>query len=269
MKIGSGSNSLPGCAPTPDNVTPAAASGPPPLDAISPGSMPMPASPAMTEDRGRGKPLLLAVVLLCLLVAGGALYLGNGNVGAGFGAGFGAAKKGVLTLAARYLPGQGAVTTNPAVALTPAQQRLVSEYSPAKPINEAKRVKAIAGSRVDGQDASEPVQTMTSAVAVVAGRTVPAPAMAATPGAPAAVTPVVASPAAAAPADAVKYSNWPAIKITAVIGGQNARSFARVNNRLVSVGDTVDSMNVLAISSQRVTLAWNGQQRDFYVGNSR
>lgn len=261
MKIGTGSNSLPGCAPTPDNVTPAAASGPPPLDSVAPGGMPMPASPAVTAERGNSKPFMLAVVLVVLLVTGGAMYLGHGNVGAGFGE----AKKGVLTLAARYLPGPGVVTTNAAVALTPAQQRLVSDYSPVKPINEAKRVKAVAGSRVEGQEAIEPGQAMTSAVAVVAA----APAMAATPGAPAAVTPVVASPAAVAPSDAVKSSNWPAIKITAVIAGQNARSFARVNNRLVSVGDTVDSMNVLAISTQRVTLAWNGQQRDFYVGTGR
>ncbi len=265
MKIGTGGNSLPGCAPTPDNVTPAVTSGPPPLDSVAPGSMPMPASPAVTAERGNSKPFMLAVVLVVLLLTGGAIYLGHGNVGAGFGE----AKKGVLKLAARYLPGPGAVTTNVAVALTPTQQQLVSDYSPAKPINEAKRVKAVAGSRVEGQEAIEPAQVMTSDVAVVAGRTVPAPAMAATPGAPAAVTPVVASPAAAVPSAAVKPSNWPAIKITAVIAGQNARSFARVNNRLVSVGDTVDSMNVLAISTQRVTLAWNGQQRDFYVGTAR
>jgi len=60
---------------------------------------------------------------------------------------------------------------------------------------------------------------------------------------------------------------WPTIKLTAIIGGPHIRSFARVNGKLVTLGDTVESMPVAAISTQGVTLICKGQHRDFYVGD--
>jgi hypothetical protein len=78
----------------------------------------------------------------------------------------------------------------------------------------------------------------------------------------------VANPAAAAIPE--KPFVWPVIKITAVIGAQQGKSLARINGRLVSQGDRIESLTVEAIAPQCVTLvAGTGERRDFYVGANR
>jgi len=264
MKIGTGNNNaLPGCQPTPDSEP----SVPPPIPPPIPPPLNMP-NPSLAEGRSNGRNFLVVVAMLVIVVTGVLLFIGNGNMGAGFDV----VRKKVLQLAAPYLPGKGAVATNSTVALTPLQQKLVSDYSPAKPINEAKRVKAIAGSRVgsteDGDTNSAAIAAAVPVTSVIPLQPPPAPEVSTEsrrPPAPETGKPGV-SAAATKP---VKPTIWPAIKISAAIAPQNAKAFARVNGRLVSVGDIVDTMTVTAINSQYVTLSCNGQQRDFYVGTNR
>lgn len=269
MKIGSDSNALPGCAPTPDNAAPATGALPPPLEASRTPNFPPPSD--SSNGRQSGKNVLLAVVLLVIVVTGVLLLIGQGNMRAGVAV----ARKNITKLATQYLPGMGAGKTNQTMNLTPAQQKFVADYSPAIPIKEAKRVKAVAGSRVRDQGDGEATNAESVAVATAdAGPSTPAQS-AATPAAapdeprrsqPTEVGAPVAAAAKPTAAAMAKPVVWPAIKITAVIAGQHSKSFARINGRLVSIGDTFDNMTVVAISPQYVTMSSNGQERDFYVG---
>lgn len=224
MQIGTGNNRLPGSAPTANETAASAFSA----------SAPVLAAPKPLEDDvppSSRKGLLLVVVLL-LAATGGAYFL------MGSGPKADAVKKFFAQLGA-VVPGMGKSATTNAVVLTDAQRKFVAEYSPVKPINEAKRVKNLAHNRVAGQD-----DEATN----------------------------VASPSAAATntaATADKATNWPEIKVTAAIGGANSKWFARINGQLVRVGDKVDGATVTLIAADHVTMGFSGEQRNFHVGGAR
>jgi hypothetical protein len=207
-------------------------------------------------------------VAAALVVVAGALLVRSREWN---GAGISSAADGVkrfFTRMAGYLPGAGATATNSGVALTAAQRRLVAEYSPARPINETKRVKELERNRVAGSSSGDTVRAGGTVAPPVATGATSIPAVVSEPAAttsgkskPPRLT--VAAPVAGNPIV------WPAINITATIGDRQSKWLARVNGRLVTVGDTVDDAVVVAISARRVTLTYNGQQRDFVIGAGR
>lgn len=80
---------------------------------------------------------------------------------------------------------------------------------------------------------------------------------------------IPAAPAAkprAAASVAVPAGTWTNVQVTAIIGDAKGRFFARVNRRLVTVGDIVGSMTVVAISSEKVRFAQGGEEREYHVG---
>jgi len=255
MQIGSGSNHLPGCAPAPDGAPPATPVAPAP-------GMPEPPPP------GRSRRMTIRFLIVAgAMVAAVGLFLARGQ--AGKGGEISAAKDGALrflTRMAAALPGTGASATNGVAARTPTQQRLAAEYSPIRPINETKRVKELERNRVAGPNPDSATSAVISAAEPVATNVTP----------PATVVP---APAAAGSGKAKplrqagavltenKMPDWPAIKVTATIGDQHARWFARVNGHLVTTGDTINGAAVVAISWQSVTMKFNGQQRDFYTSS--
>jgi len=258
MQIGTGNNRLPGCAPTANDAAPDV---PPVTTAPVPARQ---APPAGGELRS-GKKALFLVVALLLAATAGAFVL-RGHVPEG--------KERVRQIIARLaaiLPGMGSVATTNAAALTPTQRQWVSDYSPARPINDARRVKELVHNREAGQDSD--VTTNTSAAAV------PTATVAAASNPPTGSEPApVASgqlqpsrppvPATHAP-EKKKTDIWPEIRVTAIIGGANSKWIALINKQLVKAGDRVDGATVVVITADHVTMACNGEERDFLVGARR
>ena len=256
MQIGTGNNRLPGSAPIANE--PAATPAPAPVLAA-----PQPLADDAPPSSRKG---LLLVVVLLLAAAGGAYFL------MGSGPKADAAKKLFAQLVA-LVPGMGSAATTNAVVLTDAQRKIVADYSPAKPINEAKRVKNLVRNRVADQD-----DEATNAAAVTGapregGATSNASAAASKPAATAHKKPSHPSASAAAAtntaAAAEKANNWPEIKVTASIGGANSKWFARINGQLVRVGDKIDGATVSSIAADHVTMDFGGETRNFHVGGSR
>jgi hypothetical protein len=268
MQIGSGNNQLPGNPPPTNAALPAT----PPAAPTAGG-----AAGGATGDR-KVSCLVVAVLLLVVGAVAAFFMLGRDLKGLGAGSGEPGEQKKLLARLVASLPGAkapGDIMLTNGVRISAAQQRLVSEYSPAKPINEARRVREVERGRALGQEADP--ATGAPPVAVTA----PVPA-AGSPTAPAGSPPVAstmpsmgsrtATPPRVAPAGAgvEKPFVWPDVKITAIIGGaQQGKWLARINGKLVSVGETIDGVNVVAISAQSVTLAANGQQRELPVGSGR
>ena len=74
------------------------------------------------------------------------------------------------------------------------------------------------------------------------------------------------SPQVSAVPAAVPAVVWPKVEVTAIIGHAQGHYFARVNHRLVTVGDTIRGMTVVGISAQSVKFAQGGAEREFPVG---
>jgi len=260
MQIGSGSNYLPGCAPTPKGVPSTTPPTPAPMAPEPP--------PVRAGRRHRTTVALLLVVGAVLVAVAGAFFVRGREWNR---AGIASATDGVkrfFTRMAGYLPGTGATATNQGVVLTPAQQRLVAEYSPVRPINETKRVKELERSRVAEPNPDDRARVGGAAIRPVAMGVTSTPAVVSEPAAATTEKSRTSRPPVAAPV-AEKPFVWPAINVTAAIGDRQSKWIARVNGRLVTVGDTIDGALVVAISTQRVTLACNGQQRDFFMGAGR
>lgn len=66
--------------------------------------------------------------------------------------------------------------------------------------------------------------------------------------------------------DAEPVGIWTNVHVTAIIGDANGHFFARINRRLVKVGDTVSGLTVVSISSQKVKVARGSEVREFQVG---
>ncbi|MEI8243926.1 MAG: hypothetical protein WCI17_11705 [bacterium] len=272
MQIGSGSNHLPGCAPTAGGTPPAASPEPPPAPAFAPPAAAPGATPPVRPFDKKSSCLVAGVLLLVVLAAAAYFLVGREFKKAGGSDGAGVRQ--ALGKLASFLPGRTTVAVSNGVPLTAAQQRMVAELSPARPIHEARRVSGLESARVAGGE------TNAAAVAVPVAATAAVPVAVAAPPPAAVPAPVATTPAgkvkpargtgAASATPAEKPFVWPGVRITAAIGGQQAKWIALINGRLVSVGDSVDGVSVVAISAQRVTLAaGNGQQRDFYVGAGR
>ena len=149
-----------------------------------------------------------------------------------------------------------AVVTNDSVSLTPTQLRIATEYSPFRPVSEARRVEELERRRVEtsvtgvesraqGVAASSPVVMSPAPGDVGTGRTVHA----------AAEKPVV----------------WPPLRVTAIIGDRHSNGYIRVNGRLLTTGDLIDGVVVTAISNspRSVTLSYGGRLRVFYAGDGK
>lgn len=74
--------------------------------------------------------------------------------------------------------------------------------------------------------------------------------------------PAAAQPAEPSAAPFTWAKGWPRICITAVLISSDG-IYARVNGRMVTVGDTVDGVRVEEIGLAGVTVAWQGQLRTF------
>ena len=215
--------------------------------------------------------LVVGVLLLAVVAAGAYLMLGRDLKSAHGAVGPGAGKSFFSRLAA-YLPGKGTAATNDG-------QRTASEYSPIVPINEAKRVKSVVRDRVGaGQQEPEgatntvavtPVAPVLPAVPAATSTTV---AVAGTGTAPAKPNPAGRLPGtgpAGAGTAVEKPFVWPDLKVTAAIGDRQGKWFARINGRLLTVGDTAEGTTVVAISAQRVIMGYGELQHEYYVGSGR
>ena len=60
-------------------------------------------------------------------------------------------------------------------------------------------------------------------------------------------------------------TNWPALRLSAVIVGADGRSCARINNHLVTTGSVVSGAVVVAISPQSVTLERRHERRSIML----
>ena len=253
MQIGSNSSHIPGCAPVVDHTP----SAPPPL---------VPSPPL----RGRRRPPLAVVVCL---IAGVALVVVVGVVLALWHARertwLSSAADGIRHVFLRMVYRPDATATNDSVTLTPAQLRLAAEYSPIRPINEAKRVIGLELDHVAVQNTDDTVRADGSATGPTIAGATSTPTVVGSASAPAASRKSKPVRSALAEPAAKKPFVWPTIKVTAAIGDRSSNWVASVNGRLVTVGDTVDGAVVVAISSRCVTLACEGQQRDFYIGSRR
>lgn len=251
MQIGTGSNHLPGCAPAPAGSLPAGLP-PPPV-------VPVPLTRRPTKHDRRVTIVLVCLLLLTIAVVGVHLYFGRDMKATGGLAVLDSAKQFVVRLTAPQ-PGREGTATNSSLHLTPGQQRIVAEYSPARQIQEAKRAKELARARAAGQVEDGASNAAPSAPAVPA----PASASVLEPGPHAAAGKLTAS----RPDAEKSFPIWPDARISGIIGSPQSRWVARINGHLVSVGDTFDGVKVTAIATQRVTLSYGGQERDFFVGAS-
>ena len=164
-----------------------------------------------------------------------------------------------------FLPFAG---TNTTLTVSTVQRRIVS----ARAINETKRVEGMAGDRLIGENPSTdsatkpatPTAGTTGAVvsvhAPLSDRT--APTVTNSPATASRTARGVKPPIVLPPA-------WPPVCVTALLGSEHGRVVARINGSLVSLGDTVDGMKVVALSPRSVTLDLWGQRREFFVNGPR
>ena len=62
---------------------------------------------------------------------------------------------------------------------------------------------------------------------------------------------------------------WTGITVTAIICGRGGASCARINNRLLQTGDTINGLRILAITSHSVTLARGTERYEFLLDAGR
>ena len=251
--------------------TPLPGSKPPPGPAGvgAPADPVAPAGGYAAVKQPRERRLGWAVFLLLLAGAGVAMYaLARGVVPLPEGrkAGFGAI--------ARWLPHAPTWrsivpfwATNGLSRLTTVQQQVAHDYSLADQLAATKRAMAAEAARVRGSTAAQHAHTPSGGVAVVVFRTaavaVARSATGATGTVPAAI-PVVAKSGVTPAVKPIQV--WSNVLVSGVIGGPHGRYYARVNRRVVGVGDMVDDMTVTAVSPRSVTLARHGDEREFMVG---
>lgn len=158
--------------------------------------------------------------------------------------------------------------TNAIGSLSAAQRRIATDYSPIRAINEAKRVKSLAGARAAvaslpadaGTNHLAGTGNATGAVLAVVSPQAPGAATNAPPPVPRATRTIKPAP--------VMLPTWPHVRVTALLGSERGKVVARINGSLVTLGDTVDGMKVVALSPQSVTLEMWGQKRTFTVTGS-
>lgn len=158
--------------------------------------------------------------------------------------------------------------TNAIGSLSAAQRRITAEYSPIRPIHEAKRVQALAGAR--GVAGSLPADAGTNRP-VATGNATGAEISVVSPQASAAATnapPQVPRATRAVKPAPVTLPAWPQVRVTALLGSERGRVVARINGSLVTLGDTVDGLKVVELTPQSVTLEMWGQKRSFTVTGS-
>jgi hypothetical protein len=230
---------------------------PAPVPAASHPPPPPPRRPAAVKPRKSGGRLGVLIVLLLLILLGGALYF--------------------LLAAAPHnedpaAPGSSAPLLEKIQALLPARwfRKPASAPQPAPPppaplsapIQQAQQViQAVLATRATNHstDASAPAPTAPAeddpAVPPVASRALPRPPR---PG-DSKTTPAVVPPEPPA------ILEWPAIELTAIVGG-GTRGSALINGDLLTVGEeNVDGVTLVKIESQAALLQFNGQQRRFTV----
>ena len=216
-----------------------------------------PPPPAAAKRRKSGGRMGVLIVLLLLILLGGALYF--------------------LLAAAPHnedpaAPGSSAPLLEKIQALLPARwfRKPASAPQPAPPppaplsapIQQAQQViQAVLATRATNHstDASAPAPTAPAeddpAVPPVASRALPRPPR---PG-DSKTTPAVVPPEPPA------ILEWPAIELTAIVGG-GTRGSALINGDLLTVGEeNVDGVTLVKIESQAALLQFNGQQRRFTV----
>lgn len=158
--------------------------------------------------------------------------------------------------------------TNAIGSLSVAQRRMATDFSPIRPIHEAKRVQALAGARAAvaslpaDAGTNRPVATgnATGAALSVVSPEASVAATNAPPQVPRATRTINPAP--------VTLPAWPQVRVTALLGSERGRVVARINGSLVTLGDTVDGMKVAALSPESVTLEMWGQKRTFTVTGS-
>jgi len=244
MQIGSDNKHLPGCAPTQGE-----AAAP-----VAPVAPVVPVNKDEASPRSRKGWLLIAVLLLAVIV-GALLMPVRGAKGA---------RPDLFSQLAAFLPGSRPpvviVKTNAVTAARakPAQPHAAVGSSAAGPLNETKGGKELLLARETKSNGAS--NAVTEVVTAASGLVTNPPAN---------VTPPKPEAAAAAgrPSDR-KTDSWPALHVTAAIGGTN-KFFARINGQLVVVGDTVAGATVRVITQNNVTMEWHGEQRNFHVGSRR
>lgn len=78
-------------------------------------------------------------------------------------------------------------------------------------------------------------------------------------------TPV--SPAVSTTTEAAPVRPWPALKVTALMA-MGGRGTVRINERMLTVGDSVEGVRVVKIDARGVTLVWGGQTNVLSSGQS-
>ena len=64
-------------------------------------------------------------------------------------------------------------------------------------------------------------------------------------------------------------ATWPRLTVSGIIGGGRAgHSAVIINGKLLSVGDSIEAVKVLAIEKQRVKLAFEGEERSLGAGST-
>lgn len=200
---------------------------------------PLPPSPGNGNGSAAGRRVLRALLALAAIggsIAGCAYYLKRQGVHLRELPGGAAAQQAYDWLRSKAGRAPGA----PGVG-APAATRAATQYSPAVPVREARRVAAAVSNRVE-RDAAD---TAAAAPAVTAAAKTNA-------------VPAARTVAAASRPPAV----WPPMHVSAVATMAGRRSFARINGRLLSAGDTIDGVTVVHVSASGVTLAFGGERRE-------
>ena len=259
MQIGTGNNRLPGSASTAEEAAatataPVAPAAPPPV--LRP--------PPRPRRRLSARDIFLVVVLLLIVAAIALVVTGRAPKVEDV--------QPLLTRLVAMVPRMTAASPTNTVVLTPPPRKMVSEYSPVAPINETKRVKALAHNRVAETEADKSSNLVATASNSAAMGKPPPP-----PPPPVETKPVEAKPVAtkdkpsagATTLAAARVIAWPELQVSAAIGGANAKWVARINGQLLRVGDKVENTTVVSISTDHVTLEFSGEQRNYLVGSKR
>lgn len=209
-----------------------------------------PPPPAAAKRRKSGGRMGVLIVLLLLLLLGGALYF-------------------LLAAAPRHeepsAPGASSSLLEKIQALLPARLSRQPASAPlSTPIQQAQQViQAVLATRATNHStgATAPVAPAAPTAPAQDDPVVPPAASRARPRPP----PPGSQTTAAVPPEPTASLEWPAIELTAIVGG-GTRGSALINGDLLTVGEeNVDGVTLMKIESQAALLQFNGQQRRFTV----
>jgi hypothetical protein len=230
----------------PGTSTPDPAAKPPAASGMVP--LPLPNGGAGdNKPEASKKGVWIIIALIAVVACVGLLYAGVLSLPA--------AVAGPVNAALSKIPGSSKAASTNSSGLSGMQQKIA--HAPYNAIQSARQALAVASNHVQETTAAIAAHRLGGGTGVVAAAS-------------AKKTPVTPPSAfATISSKGTTAVTWPEVRVTGVVGSADGHHFARVNGRLLVVGERVDGMTVGAITKRGVTLKMGEEEREYFVSSHK